>query len=235
MIFIFSAEFFKRLLTSLVIVFCFGGAYLHSVAMFSLLLLIILILVLVFEWPKLVSFESPFSWIATVFYPILPIFSLIFLNYRFHSVDLLIPLYPFLVAWTADTFGYFVGKIWGTHKIYPTISPGKSWEGILGSFVGVSILNFFLLPKIKIEPICSYFCKITILTLAAVLVISLIFTACAFLGGMLISILKRRKGLKDVGNVLPGHGGFLDRFDSVFFTVLLTWAFILIFCAVRSY
>lgn len=229
MIFIFSAEFFKRLLTSIVLVFCFGGAYLHSVAMFSLLMFIILALVLVFEWPKLVNFDSPYSWIVTVFYPILPILSLIFLNYRFHMFDLIIPIYPFLVAWTADTFGYFVGKMWGVHKIYPTISPGKSWEGFFGSFIGVSVLNFFLLPNIKIEPICSYFCKVTVLTVTVILIISLIFTIVAFLGGMLISILKRHNGLKDVGNVLPGHGGFLDRFDSVFFTALLTWIFILVF------
>ncbi|MFA6534887.1 MAG: phosphatidate cytidylyltransferase [Candidatus Babeliales bacterium] len=227
MIFIFSAEFFKRLLTSLAIIFCFGGAYLHSVAMFSLLMFIILVLVLFFEWPKLVDFDSPYSWIATVFYPIFPVLSLIFLNYRFHQVDLAIPMYPFLVAWTADTFGYFVGKIWGVHKIYPKISPGKSWEGFFGSFVAVVVLNFFLLPNIKIEPIYSYFCKVTILTVIVILLISLIFTIVAFLGGMLISILKRHNGLKDVGNVLPGHGGFLDRFDSVFFTGLLTWAFIL--------
>lgn len=229
MIFIFSVEFFKRLLTSLAIIFCFGGAYLHSVAMFSLLMFIILVLILFFEWPKLVNFDSPYLWIATIFYPIFPVLSLIFLNYRFHKIDLLVPLYPFLVAWTADTFGYFAGKIWGVHKIYPKISPGKSWEGFFGSFIGVSILNIFLLPKIKIESISSYFCKITILTVIVILLISLIFTVIAFLGGMLISILKRRNGLKDVGNVLPGHGGFLDRFDSVFFTVLLTWLLILVF------
>lgn len=229
MIFIFSAEFFKRLLTSLAILFCFGGAYLHSVAMFTLLMLIILVLVLGFEWPKLVNFDSPFAWVVTVFYPILPILSLIFLNYKFHSVDMFIPLYPFLVAWTADTFGYFVGNIWGVHKIYPKISPGKSWEGLLGSVFGVSILNILLLPKIKLEPICAYFSIITISTIAVTLFISLILTIVAFIGGMLISILKRRKNLKDVGNVLPGHGGFLDRFDSVFFVALLTWTFILIF------
>jgi phosphatidate cytidylyltransferase len=228
MIFIFTAEFLKRLLTSIVLIFCFGGAYLHSVAMFTLLLSIILVLILFFEWPKLVNFESPYSWIVTLFYPVLPVLSLIFLNYRYHSIDIWVPLYPFLVAWTADTFGYFVGNIWGNHKIYPTISPGKSWEGLLGSFLGITVLNFFLLPKIKIEPICSYFSQITLSNIAIIFLVSLMFTLVAFLGGMLISVLKRYAGLKDVGNVLPGHGGFLDRFDSVFFTVLLTWAFILI-------
>lgn len=226
--FIFSVEFLKRLLTSIVLAFCFSGAYLHSVAMFTLLMTIILALILVFEWPRLLNFDSPYSWIVTLFYPILPILSLIFLNYKFHVIDIYVPLYPFLVAWTADTFGYFVGKIWGVHKIYPTISPGKSWEGLLGSFLGVFVLNCIILPKIKIEPICFYFSKITISTIALTFLISLIFTVVAFLGGMLISVLKRQRGLKDVGKVLPGHGGFLDRFDSVMFAALLTWILILI-------
>ncbi len=225
--FILSAEFFKRLFTSIIFAFCFFGAYFHSVAMFTLLLSMILILILFSEWPKLVSFESPFTWLISLLYPILPVFSLFYLNYRFHELDIFVPLYPFLVAWTADTFGYFFGKAWGIHKIYPAISPGKSWEGLGGSFLGVTILNFIILPKIKIEPVLWYFRPFTLMSFFYVLLVSLIFTIVAFLGGMLISILKRRRGLKDVGNVLPGHGGFLDRFDSVFFTALLTWILIL--------
>lgn len=228
MSFIFSSEFLKRTLTALILCFCFVGAYLHSVALFSLLLLIILLLILIFEWPKLVDFDSPYTWIATPIYPILPVLSLIYLNYTFSAIAPIVSLYPFLVAWTADTFGYFVGKSCGSHKIYPTISPGKSWEGLLGSLVGVTILNAIILPRIKIEPVCSYFYEISWHSIAATILISLTFTIMAFLGGMLISILKRHKGLKDVGNVLPGHGGFLDRFDSVFFTTLLTWLIILI-------
>lgn len=228
MSFILSTEFFKRLFTSIILVFCFCGAYFHSIAMFSLLMLIILILILFFEWPKLVSFESPFTWILTVIYPLLPILSLIYLNYKYHEIDILVPLYPFLVAWAADTFGYFVGKLWGEHKIYPTISPGKSWEGLGGSFIGILILDFLILPRIKIAPINLYFQNITLKSILYIFLNSLIFTIVAFLGGMLISVLKRRKGLKDVGNVLPGHGGFLDRFDSVFFTALLTWLLIFI-------
>jgi phosphatidate cytidylyltransferase len=227
MSFIFDAEFFKRLFTSIIFIVCFCGAYFHSTAMFALLLSIILGLILLFEWPKLVSFETPVTWILTLLYPILPVFSLIYLNYQFHDLDILVPLYPFLVAWTADTFGYFFGKAWGIHKVYPTISPGKSWEGLGGSFLGVTILNFVILPKISVEPILWYFRPFTLISVFYICLASLIFTIIAFLGGMLISILKRRRGLKDVGSVLPGHGGFLDRFDSVFFTVLLTWVFIL--------
>jgi phosphatidate cytidylyltransferase len=227
MSFIFDAEFFKRLFTSIIFIVCFFGAYFHSVAMFALLLSIILVLILIFEWPKLVSFESPVTWIFTLLYPILPVFSLIYLNYQFQEIDILVPLYPFLVAWTADTFGYFFGKAWGNHKVYPTISPGKSWEGLCGSFLGVTILNFIILPRISIEPIVWYFKPFALISVFYICLASLIFTLGAFLGGMLISVLKRRKGLKDAGSVLPGHGGFLDRFDSVFFTVLLTWVFIL--------
>lgn len=228
MSFIFSAEFFKRVVTSIILGFCFFGAYLHSVVMFSLLMLIILALILFFEWPKLINIQSYSFWIITVFYPIFPIVGLIYLNYLYHKVDILIPLYPFLTAWTADTFGYLIGKACGSRKICPTISPGKSWEGICGSFIGVTILNFIILPQIKIEPISLYFCDISFLTILIILFISLIFTLVAFCGGLFLSVLKRRKNLKDVGDILPGHGGFLDRFDSVLFTALLTLFFILV-------
>ncbi|MBM3886509.1 hypothetical protein FJ364_01150, partial [Candidatus Dependentiae bacterium] len=116
-----------------------------------------------------------------------------------------------------------VGKLIGNHKICPTISPGKSWEGLLGSFIGVVGINFLILPKIE-----ASFAAMVSSRIGYMLAFSAALTVVAFLGGLLLSVLKRSKNLKDAGNVLPGHGGFLDRFDSVFSVILIVWLLIFI-------
>jgi len=228
MSFISCSELFKRTITSIVLGSCFIFCYMHSFSMFALMMIIILLLILFFEWPRLVDFEYPYVWVVSVFYPCFPFLCLIYLNYFYRFSCPVISLYPFLTAWTADTFGYFVGKFFGRHKIYPTISPGKSWEGLFGSFVGILMLNLIIFFKFEKEFFSLFFHEITFLYFLVVIVISVLFTVVAFLGGMLISILKRFKGLKDVSDVLPGHGGFLDRFDSVMFTALTTFLLILL-------
>ncbi len=104
-------------------------------------------------------------------------------------------------VWIADSAAYFAGKAWGRHKLAPQISPGKTWEGVLGAWVAVSIyglllclllpLTFWLVPG-----------------LWAILVLSI-------LGDLFESHLKRQVGAKDSGNLLPGHGGVLDRIDGM--------------------
>lgn len=222
-------EFTKRTLTSIVLVGCFGGAFLHSTLLFLFLLSIVLFLILFFEWPNLFSPESRIVyWITSLAYPIAPMIGLMALNFFYRDVSMLIPLYPLMIAWTADTFGYLVGKAFGTHKICPTISPGKSWEGLTGSVLGVIGLNYLFMWQLKIVPF-TYYAK----SHEFLLIISVVQTVIAFLGGIFISYLKRKKGLKDTGHVLPGHGGFLDRFDSVFFVVLVTWLMIGLYHLIR--
>jgi len=212
--FIFSLEFFKRLFTSIILLFCVGGAYLHSIELFSMMFVAIFVIITLFELPKLVDLHPIFFVATALIYPGLSIGSLMYLNYKYHTLNLLIPLYPILVAWTADTFGYIFGKAFGSHKMCPTVSPGKSWEGLFGSIFAVFILNIFIVPRIEISWLLS-------LNMLSLFLFSVLFTLCAFAGGFLLSFLKRRKGLKDAGNALPGHGGFLDRFDSVFACALL--------------
>ena len=151
----------------------------------------------------------------SLFYPILPMLSLIYLNVYYYQKNMLIPLYPFFVAWTYDTCGYLIGKLCGNHKVWPSLSPGKSWEGLFAGFVGVSLFNWFFLPQLDQNLFVNY-----VTAFFVVITLSLILTLLAFLGGMFISYLKRKNNLKDTGSVLPGHGGFLDRFDSVFFIAI---------------
>lgn len=211
-------ENFQRFATGLILGFCFLGSYFHSLLLFSLILFALLFIILFFEWPKLVNLKIiTFKyWLISFIYPILPISTLIYLNLSLRNKDFLIPLYPFLISWTADTGAYILGKLIGKHKICPAISPGKSWEGLFGGLISVIIFNIIYLPGIKTLPFVIY-----LQSFFPILLFSFLITIIAFLGDIFISFLKRKRGLKDTGNLLPGHGGLLDRFDSVLFVSTL--------------
>ena len=121
----------------------------------------------------------------------------------------------FIGTWASDTFAYFTGSAIGRHKLCPTISPNKTVEGFLGSVVGTTAAVaglgvFFSLPVAEMAGLG--FC------------ISLLAT----LGDLVESVAKRYTGIKDSGNIIPGHGGVWDRFDSVLFTAPLVYYFVLI-------
>ncbi len=218
-------DFVLRIITGSVFGLVFFGSYILSSSLFILFLLLIFAYILIFEWPQLVK-GSSFLIVLTIIYPILPMFTLIYLCITYRVVDLLFPLYPYLVSWTNDTCAYIVGKTFGRCKICPTISPGKSWAGLFGGFLGIFGVNYFMLVR-------SYVFKTQVLVQGwlATFFLSAALAIVAFLGDIFISYLKRRKHLKDTGSLLPGHGGFLDRFDSVLFVVmfLLPFFFLWIF------
>ncbi len=218
-------ENFKRFVTGSILGFCFFGSYFHSLLLFTLILFALLFIILFFEWPQLINLKitNPKYWAISLFYPTLPISTLIYLNLKFRSSDFLFPLYPFFVSWCADTGAYILGKLIGKHKICPTISPGKSWEGLLGGFISVTVFNVLVLPGIKTFPFVIY-----LQSFFPILLFSFLVTIIAFLGDIFISYLKRKRNLKDTGNLLPGHGGLLDRFDSVLFVSTLILLIILV-------
>lgn len=209
-------EIFKRFASGIILGFCFFGAYIHSEILFSLILLAILLIILFFEWPKIYPFSRKYLWLVSIFYPILPMLTLIYLNIRYRQDDILFPLYPFIVSWVADSSAFIFGKLFGKHKICPKISPGKSWEGLFGGILGVTIFNIIYLPGIKVFPFYIYLNGIF-----PILLLSFLLTIIAFLGDIFVSYLKRKSNLKDTGNLLPGHGGLLDRFDSVLFVSIV--------------
>ena len=221
-------EVFKRFASGIILGFCFFGAYLHSTILFSFILFAILLIILFFEWPKLIPFKGVKFWIISFFYPILPILTLIYLNFTYHKIDILFPLYPFIVSWVADSSAFIVGKLFGRNKICPTISPGKSWEGLFGGFLGIVIFNILYLPGMKVFPFVVYLQGIF-----PIILLSFLLTIVAFLGDIFVSYLKRKAELKDTGDLLPGHGGLLDRFDSVLFVSLLV-LLIIIFSKIIS-
>jgi len=202
-------DFAVRALTGIVAGALFLGAYFYSWISFTVVLLVALAFMLVVEWPRIARVNWRL-WLLTPIYPVAPVFSLIYLNYFYRSIDFLIPLYPFFVCWVADTAGYLAGCMWGKHKICPRISPKKSWEGFWAGVVSVFILNwaFFLSrPHFSFLSGC----------MLCLPLFSIFITAVALSGDLFESHLKRKASLKDSGSILPGHGGFLDRADSVLF------------------
>jgi phosphatidate cytidylyltransferase len=121
----------------------------------------------------------------------------------------------FGLIWVADIGAYFSGRLWGRHKLAPAISPGKTIEGVLGALVFVS-LYAFLVAKSLGYPVAAL--------VAGFVAIALI----SMVGDLTASLIKRQGQVKDSGRWLPGHGGFLDRFDSLlaaapFFLALVYW------------
>jgi phosphatidate cytidylyltransferase len=118
------------------------------------------------------------------------------------------------VAWVADSFAYFVGKAFGKNKLAPNISPGKSWEGVAGGVVAV-VLYVQLLPKPILLFSQQEWLRQPFKQSVLWLLIAVVLTAVSVMGDLLESLFKRQAGMKDSSNLLPGHGGVLDRIDSL--------------------
>jgi phosphatidate cytidylyltransferase len=111
------------------------------------------------------------------------------------------------VIWIADTAAYLAGKKWGRHKLAPAISPGKSWEGVAGAAVAIAV--YYLILRFLVAPDERIFSTVFGIALfAALLVLSIE-------GDLFESWMKRQAGVKDSGQLLPGHGGLLDRIDGL--------------------
>lgn len=162
--------------------------------------------IIFFEW---FSISKNFSKLAQFFWAviflILPAISLISLN---ELPDRSYGLWMIILVFVHDSAAYFAGKLWGKNKIAPKISPNKSIQGCLAGFIITFILIALLLS----------------LSTSSAIVVALIFSILATTGDLLESYLKRRANKKDSGNILPGHGGFLDRFDAIFFVAPFWYA-----------
>ncbi|MBA4602537.1 phosphatidate cytidylyltransferase [Thermoactinomyces mirandus] len=113
-------------------------------------------------------------------------------------------------TWANDTGAYFIGKKWGKQKLWPEISPNKTIEGSLGGILSgtfLSVVIFFIFPDLG-DPVLA-------------LGLGVLITIVGQIGDLVESAWKRSTGVKDSGTFLPGHGGFLDRFDSLLFTFMI--------------
>ncbi|PWE01167.1 phosphatidate cytidylyltransferase [Marinilabilia rubra] len=123
----------------------------------------------------------------------------------------------FLMIWGNDSGAYLVGSLIGRKKLFPSVSPAKSWEGAIGGLVfafGIAAFNFYVIDA---------------LSLVDWIVIGAIVSVLGTYGDLIESMLKRSVNIKDSGSMLPGHGGILDRFDAVFFSAPAVSCYLL-FC-----
>lgn len=117
---------------------------------------------------------------------------------------------PFLTAWFTDTFAYFVGIYMGRVKLCPKVSPKKTVEGAIGGIIGsivLSTLSGFIMINLGLEIKIIHF-----------VITGFLCGIASEIGDLAASYIKRYTGIKDFGNIIPGHGGILDRFDSILFT-----------------
>jgi phosphatidate cytidylyltransferase len=128
--------------------------------------------------------------------------------------------YPLAVTWINDTFAYFGGRSMGRHKLIPRVSPGKTVEGTISGAIG-AVLTSVVFAKL----VFSDWLGIDVGILAAIAG-GLLISAGAVLGDLVESLLKREAGVKDSGTLLPGHGGVLDRFDALYFTLPIAYWFL---------
>ncbi|MBC8374463.1 MAG: phosphatidate cytidylyltransferase [FCB group bacterium] len=122
----------------------------------------------------------------------------------------------FIGVWTCDTMAYFVGSAIGKHKIFSRVSPNKSWEGSISGLIG-SLIAFMLIVRAGWLPGLDYI---------DALILGLIAGVAGQIGDFAESLVKRDVGVKDSSNLLPGHGGAWDRFDSILFAAPLSYLYL---------
>lgn len=153
-----------------------------------------------------VTYAQVATLVSTVFYISCGFLSII--NLRYIEYGQYLYLLVFIGAWSTDTGAYFVGVLFGKHKLIPHVSPKKTVEGAFGGILGCIV--GYLIFGLCIEKICSL--EANYIALACVAAFIAIISQ---IGDLIASYIKREHDIKDYGNIFPGHGGVLDRFDSI--------------------
>lgn len=178
--------------------------------------LLISMVVLVFYHKTTSIFDVALTFFGVCYIPVM--FSTVYLMRAFEYGKFTVWL-PFLCAWSCDTGAYFTGITMGKHKLTPELSPKKTIEGAIGGIVFsalFSVIYVFLIfnNNLEIKHIFNNKNNVVMIFLA----IGIIGAIFAQFGDLTASAIKRRFNIKDYGRLIPGHGGILDRFDSVIFT-----------------
>lgn len=162
--------------------------------------------------------------------------TLLFIHNRYEmSVSILYLLITLGGAWLTDTGAYFVGCKFGKHKLAPNISPKKTIEGAIGGII-CNIICYFVLAILYTSVAKSMFGTVIQINYIALGCLAPLASLAGILGDLSASVIKRQCGIKDFGSIMPGHGGVMDRFDSVLFvapTVFMYIQYVELFKIVR--
>lgn len=185
-----------------------GAAYINLVFVFVIVMLTISFAIYVFTFPRFNIEKVAYAFISFVYVPV-------FMSFVYFTRSLSGGKYTiwliFISAWVCDTCAYFVGTLLGKHKLAPVLSPKKSIEGSIGGVLGAMLVAFLF----------GYFVEYKLFNGAnnavKYIIICFVGSIVSQVGDLAASAIKRNKDIKDYGNLIPGHGGILDRFDSIIF------------------
>lgn len=176
------------------------------------------ILFLFYDSVQKVSISSKYLYLLG--YITLPFIFIVKISFGTNDYNPKIILGLFILIWTNDTFAYLVGKSMGKHKLFERVSPKKTIEGFLGGAVFAAFAGF-LISKLYIQPNPAFSTKSILIWTIIALIVSVFGT----IGDLIESKFKRIAGVKDSGSIMPGHGGILDRLDSVIFVAPIIFLF----------
>lgn len=176
--------------------------------MILLLAFIALLVCFVIKYPKIKTNELAFAFMALIYAGVL--LSYVY-NIRALDDGIYLVWMIFIASWICDTCAYFSGVFLGKHKAFPVLSPKKTWEGCIGGVLGSGLVSliFTIIFKDQLTIFDNPFLALPI--------ISMISAILSMFGDLAASAIKREFGIKDYSNLIPGHGGIMDRFDSVIF------------------
>lgn len=183
-----------------------GSLYIADSGLFTSIIFLLIIPIVFYHKSKKYNIEEALMLIGCI----------LFLGVSFNQLvnirmaDLYLFIFVILIPIISDTFAYFVGKLIGKHKMCPSVSPKKTWEG----FVGGLLFSAFVCTVFYVTAFDYTGSLINIIL--AVMVLSVM----GQLGDLVFSSIKRHYKIKDFGNIMPGHGGVLDRLDSILFVIL---------------
>jgi len=148
-------------------------------------------------------------------YIVIPLSMILHIDRYYPEKGYLWIFFLLVVIFASDTGAFYCGKLFGKHKLYKAISPGKTWEGAIGGVVCSVIAALWFLHLVPLYPISPGMLA---------LVVSL--SVAGQIGDLVESMIKRNHGIKDSGSILPGHGGILDRIDGLLFAIPILFAYI---------
>lgn len=199
----------------------FVGSNIFTAGDLTLILVLYLILLSISAvlWNEKIKFYDVAVSFFILVYSVIMLYHAALLRAAEHGIVLI--FIPFLGAWMTDTFAYFSGICLGRHKLIPKVSPNKTVEGAIGGILGC-VLMFFVYALI----VSTLGYKVNYILLT---VLALLCGVVAQFGDLTASLIKRECNKKDFGNLIPGHGGMLDRIDSFIFVLPIVYYFLQVF------